>query len=57
MYDVPTPSDKLEEASFSVIDDYCGSKRDKSNIHEVTTLKLEQLSNNAEVYCQLLERL
>jgi hypothetical protein len=57
MYDVPTPSDKPEEGSFSIIDDYCGSKRDKSNICQVMILKLEQLSNDAEAYCQLLEHL
>ena len=56
-YDVPTPSDKPEEASFNVIDDYRGSKRDKSNLRDVKIPKLEQLSNNAEAYCQLIIRL
>ena len=56
-YDVPTPSDKPEEASFNVIDDYRGSKRDKSNLRDVKIPKLEQLCNNAEAYCQLIIRL
>lgn len=55
LYIVPTPSDKPEEASFSVINDYHGSKTDKSNICMVTIQKLEQWSNNREVYCHLLD--